>query len=82
MTEHETRTGYGGLGIMVAFFSGALAGSITALLLAPRSGADTRRMLSETVGRQREKAERMAMAARDAGHAAREAFNERLSGDH
>jgi gas vesicle protein len=47
--------------IMMAFVMGAIAGAATALLMAPASGVDTRRVLNE---RTRESRERAGDAAR------------------
>jgi gas vesicle protein len=51
----------GGAGIVVAFVLGALTGAAVALLVAPASGEETRRMLAE---RAREGRERAGDAAR------------------
>jgi len=57
---------------------GALAGGIAALLLAPRSGAETRARLRRVADDSRERAERLPVAVREATEAAVEAFTETL----
>jgi len=42
--------------VVVAFLVGAVAGSVTALLLAPASGADTRKKISEGLRKAKDKA--------------------------
>jgi gas vesicle protein len=78
----ETRTGIGAGGIFLAFLGGALAGTAAALLLAPRSGAETRTRIGEAVGHTEEQVRRARLAAREAAAAAREAFTEAMRGDH
>lgn len=46
----------GGGAILVAFVLGAIAGAATALLLAPASGEETRRLIAEKARESREKA--------------------------
>jgi gas vesicle protein len=79
MTE-ETRTGFGPVGIISAFVGGAVAGSVAALLLAPKNGRETRRMITEAVERQKEKAARLGTAAQKAGAAAKDAFSHTING--
>ena len=74
----ETTTGIGAGGIFLAFLGGALVGTAAALLLAPRSGAETRTRIGET----RELVRRARTAARDAATAAGEAFTEAMRGEH
>ena len=74
MNESETGRGVGGLGMMLAFACGALAGIATAMLFAPRSGEETRRRIGEAVDQSKEKVERIGTAAREATSAARTAF--------
>jgi gas vesicle protein len=80
MTE-ESKKGFGPMGVVAAFCGGAIAGTVTALLLAPRSGAQTRKLIGDTVGQTREKAERLVIAARQAGSAARETFATTMTGN-
>lgn len=51
--------------IMVAFALGAIAGAATALLLAPQSGEETRRMLAEKAREGREKANEAALRGKE-----------------
>jgi len=62
------------------FIIGALADGITALLLAPRSGAETRARFKRMADDSRERAERLPVAVREAGEAAVQAFQEALAG--
>ena len=71
MSELETRKEMGVLGVLAAFAGGALLGAIATLLLAPRSGAETRRRIAEGAERSREALERMGRAAREAVTTAR-----------
>jgi gas vesicle protein len=79
---NETRTGFGAGGIFLAFLGGALAASAAVLLLAPRSGAETRARIGEAVGRTEEQVRRARLAAREAASAARVAFTEAMRDDH
>jgi gas vesicle protein len=67
-------------GAVTGFIIGALAGGITALLLAPRSGAETRARFRRVAEDSRERAERLPLAVREAGEAAAQAFSETLAG--
>jgi gas vesicle protein len=80
MTESEKKKGFGALGIVAAACGGAAVGSLAALLLAPRSGRETRKIIGETVGNTRDRAARMVTAAREAGSAAKESFASTMSG--
>jgi gas vesicle protein len=80
MTQGETKKGFGTLGIVAAACGGAAAGTIAALLLAPRSGKETRKLIVETVDQTRERAARLVTAAREAGGAAKETFATTMSG--
>lgn len=51
--------------ILVAFALGAIAGAATALLLAPQSGDDTRRLLAEKARESRDKANEAAQKSRE-----------------
>lgn len=79
MTELETRTRPSTLGILAGFLAGAAVGTIATLLLAPRSGADTRRRILDGAERSRDTLERMASAAREGASAARSAFTAAMS---
>jgi len=63
---------------LTGFVVGALAGGIAALLLAPRSGTETRARLRRVAEDSRERAERLPVAVREATEAAVEAFTETL----
>jgi gas vesicle protein len=68
----------GGLTLFLAFLGGALVGGTTALLLAPRSGAETRRRLAGAMEDTKEVASRMPDAIRQASSAAQTAFSAAL----
>ena len=70
-TEHPRN---GGLMLFLAFAGGALVGGAAALLLAPRSGAETRRRISGAAHDTKEAATRMPQAIREATSAAQAAF--------
>jgi gas vesicle protein len=78
MNELETRKERSGFGILLAFLGGAVVGSVAALLLAPKSGPETRRKIAELAEQGKEKAERVPVAVREARHAAATAFVEAL----
>jgi len=68
----------GGFSLLLAFLGGALLGGTAALLLAPRSGAETRRRIGGAVGDARELASRVPSAIRQASGAAQAAFTTAL----
>jgi gas vesicle protein len=70
-TEHPRNDG---LRLFLAFVGGALVGGTAAVLLAPRSGAETRRRLTAAAAGAREVASRMPQAIREASSAAQVAF--------
>jgi gas vesicle protein len=79
MTQTETeRSRAGGFTLFLVFVGGALVGGTAALLLAPRSGAETRRRITGAVGDTREVASRMPGALRQASSAAQAAFTAAL----
>jgi gas vesicle protein len=79
MTQAETEhPRAGGFTLVLAFIGGALVGGSAALLLAPRSGAETRRRITGAVGNTREVASRMPGAIREASTAAQAAFTAAL----
>jgi len=55
----------GGGAVLVAFVLGAIAGAATALLLAPASGEETRRLIAEKAREGREKANEAARQGKD-----------------
>ncbi len=81
MTELETRTRTSMLGVIAGFVGGAIVGTVATLLLAPRSGAETRRRILDRAERSRETLERMATAAREGATAARTAFDAAMTGE-
>jgi gas vesicle protein len=85
MTQTETEhPRVGGFTLFLAFVGGALLGGTTALLLAPRSGAETRRRITGAMQGTKEVASRMPGAFRQASSAAQAAFTAALkesSGD-
>ena len=52
----EEERGYGAGSSLIAFFLGGLVGAGVALLLAPKSGSETRQMIKELAGDARERA--------------------------
>ncbi len=78
MNEIETRSGSGAFGILAGFLGGALVGTVVTLLLAPRSGAETRRRMMDRASRSRDVLTRAGTAAREASTAARTAFSNAL----
>lgn len=78
MSELETRSGTGALGIVAGFLGGALVGTVMTMLLAPRSGPETRRRIAERAERSKEAMERVGTAAKEATSAARTAFTAAL----
>jgi len=77
MTPPEEPRG-GGLALLLAFVGGALVGGAIAVLLAPRSGAETRRSLAGAAGGTRDLAARLPKALRDASRAAQAAYTAAL----
>ena len=55
MTEEER--GYGAGSTLLAFFLGGLVGAGVALLLAPKAGSETRKIIKENAGEAKGKAE-------------------------
>jgi gas vesicle protein len=78
MNEIETRRERSGFGMLLAFLGGAVVGSAVAMLLAPRSGPETRRRIVELAEQGKDKAGRVPVAVREARHAAVTAFAEAL----
>ncbi len=68
----------GGLSLFLAFVGGALVGGTAAVLLTPRSGADTRRRLAGAVDETKDIASRVPKAIRQASGAAQAAFTAAL----
>ena len=78
MSELETRGGTGALGVLAGFLGGALVGTVVTMLIAPRSGEETRRKILARAERSKETLERVGTAAREATTAARTAFTNAL----
>lgn len=74
----DDRSRNNGIGMLMAFLGGAAVGGVAALLLAPRSGRETREQISATVRRQTEATRRIPGAVKEAGSAAKEAFAKAL----
>jgi gas vesicle protein len=70
----EHTNGYSSGHIILAALGGAIAGAGIALLLAPKSGQETRDQLAGYVGTARDTVSRVPEAFRAAGHAAKEAI--------
>jgi gas vesicle protein len=74
----ERHGGYSGVDLLLAAFGGAVAGAAAALLLAPRSGRETRAQLSEFVNNTKDKARHVSPAVKAGATAARKAFVEAM----
>lgn len=66
---------YTGGQLALAVIGGALAGAAVALLVAPKSGRETRRQLEGYLDTARERASRVPEALRSAGIAAKDAMD-------
>ncbi len=82
MTENDARSGFGGLGVALAFLGGALAGAGLTFLLAPRSGPETRKRITDAVHDRTDQVKRARTAATAAASAAREAFTAAMQETH
>jgi gas vesicle protein len=65
--------------VLVAFLLGAVAGTVTALLLAPASGADTRKKLNDALKHAKDKALDELETAKDFADTHRQAIKEAYS---
>lgn len=75
----EYSNGGSGTGsVLLAFLTGAALGGVVALLLAPRSGPETRRRLVELSDEAKEKLGKVPVAVREAEKAAVSAFNDTM----
>ncbi len=72
--EHGQNCGYGGGAIVLAAMGGAVVGAAVALLLAPKSGQDTRQQITGYADRAREVAGRVPEAIKSASQAAHDAM--------
>ena len=70
----EQRTGLTGGHIVLAALSGAVIGAAVALLVAPKTGRETRAMLGDSMRNGRDKVRQVPGALKVAGVAARDAF--------
>jgi gas vesicle protein len=77
MTNEESPRS-GALALFFTFLGGALVGGAAALLLAPRSGAETRRRIAGAADGAKETASRLPQALREASGAAQAAFAKSL----
>jgi len=66
--------------VLVALLLGAVAGSVTALLLAPASGAETRKKIKATLRRGKEKVLDEVESAKDYAESHRDALKEAMIG--
>lgn len=73
------RTGFSGTDMLIAVLGGAAAGAAATLLLAPRSGRETRKQLTEFVNDGKDKARHFPPAVKAASNAARKAFVETMA---
>ena len=74
MTQAEHPRATGGLTLFLAFVGGALVGGTAAAPFAPRSGAETRRLITGAVDDTKGVASRMPHAIGEASSAAQAAF--------
>lgn len=72
------RSGYSSVDMLIAVLGGAAVGAAATLLLAPRSGRETRERLSEFVNNSKDKARHLPPAVKAGATAARKAFAEAM----
>jgi len=70
--EIEVSTGMGALGVTLAFLGGALAGAAAALLLAPKTGLETREQIKTFANSTKDKVARAPRAIKEASLGAKE----------
>jgi gas vesicle protein len=75
----QGRTGFNFGHLLLGMIAGGAAGAATALLMAPRSGAETREDLRRLAETSRERATKLPTAVVEASHAAAEAFTQALA---
>lgn len=68
------RTGFSGTDLLLAMLGGAAAGAAIALLVAPRSGRETRAAIGDAFRDGKDKARHVPPAVKAGARAAREAF--------
>jgi len=66
--------------VLVALLLGAVAGSVTALLLAPASGAETRKKIKDTLRRGRDKVRDEMEEAKEFAESHKDALREAMIG--
>ena len=64
--------------VVIAFVLGAVTGAAVALLMAPTTGEETRRMLAERAREGRERASEAARQARDFASRQKQTFNQAI----
>jgi gas vesicle protein len=84
MSDHS---GFSGMGVILAFVGGAAAGAVAAMLLAPKSGVETRKDIKHFASEGAERAARIPGAIREAynrgSELAKDTFSEAYKqGDH
>ena len=78
MNDVDTRSGSGALGAVVGFLGGALVGTVLTLLVAPRSGTETRRRIAGKAASSRDALARVGSAAKQVTATAQAAFTTAL----
>jgi gas vesicle protein len=76
MEEDTARYVSSGARTFVSFLIGAAAGAVTALLLAPYTGQESREKIKDAARSARERVGKIPSAMREAGTAAKDAFGE------
>jgi gas vesicle protein len=74
--DAQDKVGHGTGTVVLAALGGAAVGAAVALLLAPRSGRETRRQIAGYVDTAKDTLARVPEALKQASHAAREALDE------
>ena len=77
MDDNETNK-YNAGHIVIAAIGGVLAGAAAAILVAPRSGRETRRQLDGYLQAIKDKSSRIPGALRSAGNAAKDSLSEEV----
>ena len=79
--EHGTQNGFSAGQMMLTFVAGAAAGAVAALLVAPKSGDQTRDRIKTMAEDSKQTLGRVPAALVDAKEAATHAFREAMDGD-
>lgn len=82
MEEDVARSASYGARTFVSFLIGATAGAVTALLLAPYTGRESRERIKDVARSARDRVGKIPSAMRDAGSAAKGAFGESYEETH